>query len=281
MTKSKQIILIGIIAATASVIGLLTGCSSNSTNNPIDTTHVPTPTLTITAPNGGENWFVGRSANIGWTSTNLTGNVKIEFTPNYGADPWQTLVGSLPYNTQSYIWNIAGTKTTSARVRITSVEQPTVGDTSNANFSLVACPAICENAAALAVNEAITLCTITASGPDTINWFVINLAATRYRFQLYGLTTGQDLDFYVKTVCGGDNIFWGINGIETHNGTEDTTWTPPVAGDYLVSIRRPAERPLNHGAYTFVISPAPAALAASPATIDDKATKSTKIPAVR
>ena len=40
--------------------------------------------LTVTAPNGGETWPIGSSRTIQWTSTGLTGNVKIEVSRNGG-----------------------------------------------------------------------------------------------------------------------------------------------------------------------------------------------------
>jgi hypothetical protein len=262
-------------------IGFMGGCSSSSNNN-TTVTPPPTPTLTLTAPNGGENWFVGRTANIGWTSTDLTGNVKIEFTENYGTAAWQTLVGSIPLTAQSYIWSIAGTKTSSARVRITSVEQPTVGDTSNANFSLVACPTACANAALIAVSEAVTLCTLDSSGADTINWFVMDLSASPYRFQLNGFAAGQDLDLYVKVGCEDTVLFVSYNGLDYRNATEDTVWTMPHAGQYSVSVRRPSDVGLthNHGPYTLIVSPAPA-LATLPEGPHNSAIRTSKTPAAR
>jgi len=42
------------------------------------------PTLTLTAPNGGETWTIGDQAQITWTSTNLSGDVHLE----YSTDGW-------------------------------------------------------------------------------------------------------------------------------------------------------------------------------------------------
>lgn len=38
----------------------------------------PTATLTLTSPNGGENWEIGSTHDITWTSTNMTGSIRID-----------------------------------------------------------------------------------------------------------------------------------------------------------------------------------------------------------
>ena len=40
--------------------------------------------ITVTSPNGGEIWPIGSVQNISWTSSGLTGNVKIEVSRNGG-----------------------------------------------------------------------------------------------------------------------------------------------------------------------------------------------------
>jgi hypothetical protein len=50
-------------------------------------------TITITSPNGGENWIVGSNQIITWTSSGTVGNVRIEYSTNNGAS-WSTVIGS-------------------------------------------------------------------------------------------------------------------------------------------------------------------------------------------
>jgi subtilisin family serine protease len=91
--------------------------------------------ITVTAPNGGETWYVGTSQNITWTSTGVTGNIKIELNRSYSGGAWETLFASIA-NDGTEPWTVAGTTTTSARIRISSVTTPSILDESNANFTI-------------------------------------------------------------------------------------------------------------------------------------------------
>jgi YD repeat-containing protein len=44
------------------------------------------PSITITSPNGGENWGYGTIQNITWTSTGIVGNVNIEYSTDNGSN---------------------------------------------------------------------------------------------------------------------------------------------------------------------------------------------------
>ena len=100
------------------------------------TTPAAAATLTVTSPNGGETWPISSAQTITWTSTGLlaTSYVKIELSRN-GGTTWTTLTASTP-NDGTHPWTVSGTATTQARIRITSTSQPTVTDTSDANFTL-------------------------------------------------------------------------------------------------------------------------------------------------
>ncbi|HEY3296878.1 MAG TPA: T9SS type A sorting domain-containing protein [bacterium] len=95
----------------------------------------PASTVTVSAPNGGESWATGTSHAITWTSSNLSEAVKIELNRAYPGGTWETIIASTG-NTGSYTWAVAGTASSAARVRITGTTHTTVGDTSNASFSL-------------------------------------------------------------------------------------------------------------------------------------------------
>jgi hypothetical protein len=98
---------------------------------------VPVPSITVSVPNGGETWYVGEANNITWTSANISENVKIELNRSYPGATWETIVASTA-NSGSYSWTVNSPVTSTARVRITGTVQTTVGDTSNANFSIAA-----------------------------------------------------------------------------------------------------------------------------------------------
>ncbi|HVP35687.1 MAG TPA: cohesin domain-containing protein [Terriglobales bacterium] len=100
----------------------------------------PTPTITVTSPNGGENWIVGSSHNITWTTSNYNANVKIEYSTNAGST-WSTVIASTS-NTGTYSWTIPNAPTTQARARVSDAATGTPTDMSDANFSISATPTI-------------------------------------------------------------------------------------------------------------------------------------------
>src|SRR5215471_3640152 len=95
--------------------------------------------ITVTSPNGGEVWGIGTTHNVTWNSTNLSGNVKIEVSRTGGTPPWTVITANTP-NDGSYSWAVPGPATTQARIRITSLVEPGVSDTSDANFTISSPP---------------------------------------------------------------------------------------------------------------------------------------------
>lgn len=91
--------------------------------------------ITMTAYNAGEQLPRQLSRTLTWTSDGLAaGNVKIELSRNESTD-WETLIASTP-NDGSETINIGGRATKNARLRITSVESPTVSDSSVRNIMI-------------------------------------------------------------------------------------------------------------------------------------------------
>jgi C1A family cysteine protease len=96
----------------------------------------PSPTITMVSPNGGESWTVNDNRAIQWSSTGLSGNVKIELSRN-GGSSWETLFASTT-NDGNQSWTVSGAASASCRVRVSSVASPAVSDTSVANFTIAA-----------------------------------------------------------------------------------------------------------------------------------------------
>jgi len=90
--------------------------------------------LSVSAPNGGENWAIGNTQTISWTSSGLTGNVKIELSRNGGAS-WSPIATNTP-NDGTQTWIVTGPATAQARIRVTSLTDPTVSDASNGNAAI-------------------------------------------------------------------------------------------------------------------------------------------------
>ncbi len=93
--------------------------------------------LVVTSPNGGEVWYTNESHNITWTSSGVSGNVKIELNRTYPSGTWETLFASIT-NDGLQAWTVAGTVSAQARIRISSVTNPAVYDDSDADFTIAA-----------------------------------------------------------------------------------------------------------------------------------------------
>jgi hypothetical protein len=93
------------------------------------------PYVGVSSPNGGESWFVGDPHNITWTSGGVSGNIKIELNRNYPHGSWLTLFASTT-NDGTEPWTVTSPLTSNARIRVSSVSQPTITDMSDANFTI-------------------------------------------------------------------------------------------------------------------------------------------------
>ena len=96
----------------------------------------PPPYITLRTPNGGESWTVGQNQTIQWSRQNPDGNtVDIDYSTNNGTT-WSRIV-TQAVDTGSYLWNVRGPATTTAKLRMRFHETPSVTDTSDAVFTIV------------------------------------------------------------------------------------------------------------------------------------------------
>jgi hypothetical protein len=94
------------------------------------------PYITLNTPNGGESWTLGQNRNIRWSRQNPGGNtVDIDYSTNNGTT-WIRMA-TQAVDTGSYLWNVRGPATTTAKARIRFHETPSVNDTSDAVFTIV------------------------------------------------------------------------------------------------------------------------------------------------
>jgi len=103
-------------------------------SNALFTISQATPQITVTSPNGGENWAVGYSYGIYWNSISVN-NVKIEYTYN-GGSTWNTISSSYPASNGYYNWAVPNTASTNCWVRISDAANGSVTDMSNFAFSI-------------------------------------------------------------------------------------------------------------------------------------------------
>lgn len=98
----------------------------------------PPPGLTLSSPNGGENWQMRTVQAITWSFLNLTGNLKIELVRGEAAIPVFTINSSVPVNSQLVNWILPTTLSVASdyRIKISSLSIPEITDISNGYFTI-------------------------------------------------------------------------------------------------------------------------------------------------
>ncbi|MBN2200990.1 VCBS repeat-containing protein [bacterium] len=89
--------------------------------------------ITLISPNGGENWGVGSSQNITWTSLGTSGYIHIEYSTN-GGSSWADVIAST-LDDGSYSWIVPEAPSTNGLIRISDTDG-TPSDTSDAVFTI-------------------------------------------------------------------------------------------------------------------------------------------------
>jgi len=90
--------------------------------------------ITLTSFAGNDTLPRGLRRAVNWTSDNLPGNVRIELSRDAGVT-WDTLVANTPNDGTENI-SVAGPPTRRARLRIVSIDNPTISDTNVGNLVL-------------------------------------------------------------------------------------------------------------------------------------------------
>jgi len=97
----------------------------------------PEPSVTVTSPNGGEEWGTGTSQVISWTSENLTGNIRLVYSKDNFTDEAIEIAADVP-NTGSYLWeSVPYEISPTVKVKVKSVDDSSVSDVSDDYFSIV------------------------------------------------------------------------------------------------------------------------------------------------
>ncbi|WP_205702863.1 hypothetical protein, partial [Botryobacter ruber] len=94
------------------------------------------PAITVTAPDGGERWFVDRNYTIRWSASNLPSNyVAIDYSTDNGAT-WNEITSSQG-NYGSYNWTIPDNVSSQCLVRVKARDNAAISDISGTNFSIL------------------------------------------------------------------------------------------------------------------------------------------------
>ncbi|MBN2102934.1 putative Ig domain-containing protein [bacterium] len=94
------------------------------------------PALTVTDPDGGENWEIGSGHPIQWSDTDLNNSdrVTIELSRDNGSS-YSPLFSNI-YNNHSKSWEVSGPPTSQALIKIKWEDHPEIFDISDNNFSI-------------------------------------------------------------------------------------------------------------------------------------------------
>ena len=93
-----------------------------------------TESITILSPNGGEIWEVGSQYDISWTSTNFSGQVKIEYSTDGNATHIE--IAASTDNDGSFTWTIPNTLSNICVIIISDAADGQPFDISNAVFTI-------------------------------------------------------------------------------------------------------------------------------------------------
>ncbi len=104
------------------------------------------PFITVTAPNGGENFIVGTNRNITWTTDNIPGSraLDVQISLDNGATFNSILpqVETAATLNGAFNWTVPNTLSTEALIQVLVVSDPSVIDASDAIFSIVPQPTL-------------------------------------------------------------------------------------------------------------------------------------------
>ncbi len=99
---------------------------------------IAAPTITLTSPNGAEEWVVGTAHDITWTSVGTNNSIKNNLTLQYSKDNFATnmSISTAQANDGVFTWTIPDDVSATVKVKIFDASRPATVDTSNANFSI-------------------------------------------------------------------------------------------------------------------------------------------------
>ena len=130
--------------------------------------------ITVTSPNGGETLEQGIAKNITWNRTGNTGAaVKIEYSVNAGNE-WHVITNATS-NDGVYQWFPPSVETNLALVRVSSLSNETIYDSSDDYFSINTCSVQANfdaNNQYPCENETVIFTSTSTGGANTYKWYI-------------------------------------------------------------------------------------------------------------
>ena len=182
--------------------------------------------ISVTSPNGGENWCAGSTHNITWTSSGMT-NVNISLSTDGGNTFTTSLATNVQAATGSWTWNIPTGQavSTTYRVKVSDASDANTSDASNANFSVSPATSISSQP------QSVTIC----SGQQV---------------QFSVTATGSNLTYQWKK--DGTNINGATSATLTINNVQSAN-----AGSYTCTVAGACGNPIISNAATLTVNGTP------------------------
>jgi ELWxxDGT repeat protein len=158
----------------------------------------PQKSLTLTAPNGGETYYINKNGTITWTSANID-SVNIEVKRGTGT---YEFIGKAKAVNGSFVWNVTGQTADTCLVRISELGNPSLKDISNGYF---------------AIRDSISLKLLYPNGGQTfdtssvqnITWLSSNIDSV----SIYYTTDNSNYTFIGKTLASNNGYSWKVPNI--------------------------------------------------------------------
>jgi len=93
--------------------------------------------ITVTAPNGGEQWTQGEQQNITWSYTGDITNVKLEYSDDNGSS-WSTIESSISADSSPYSWTVPSVVSDQMLVKASDASDSNYFDISDSTFAVSA-----------------------------------------------------------------------------------------------------------------------------------------------
>ncbi|WP_245767871.1 carboxypeptidase regulatory-like domain-containing protein [Stigmatella erecta] len=160
-------------------------CNDGYTGDGISCVELPPGTLTVTAPNGGEQWSTGSVQNITWASSRVN-QVNLRYSLDNGAT-WTLIAANVPASLGTYAWTLPASASSSALVRIADAQNGSLVDTSDAKFTVTSGRVILNEILAnepgsATAGEFIELVNVGSTAMDLSGWVLWDATAVRHTF---------------------------------------------------------------------------------------------------
>jgi hypothetical protein len=177
-----------------------------------DQSQCTTSNITVTSPNGNENWTGGDNHYITWIAPGNVCRVKIEYSIDNGST-WKTIISPTP-NDGSYTWAVPNDPSTTCLVRISDAANGSPIDQSNDVFTISASPTD----------------GITVTAPNGGDEMVVN--STNY---IYWSSTGSIDNVKIEYTTDNGGTWTTIDSSTQNDGSY--TWTVPYNSSTNCKVR--------------------------------------------